>query len=145
MTQTMQHPHQAAELTRTPRRRTRWWLAALAAGPAVAGLVSVGLHTDLARGSQSTEVPDAGTLQVSGAGTTKTLPCHAGYLSVSGKDNAITLTGHCTSVTVSGSGNRVSVDSTDALSASGTGNVVVYHWGSPKVVNAGTANVVRQG
>lgn len=145
MTQTMQHPDQAADLAKTPRRHTGLWLAALAAGLAVAGLVSVGLHTDLAHGSQSTEVPDSGTLQVSGAGTTKTVPCHAGYLSVSGKDNTITLTGHCTSVTVSGNNNRVAVDSTDALSASGTGNVVVYHWGSPKVVNAGTANVVRQG
>lgn len=145
MTQTMQRPDQAAELTVTPRRRTGSWLAVPAVGLALAGLVSVGLHTDLAHGSQSTEVPDAGTLQVSGAGTTKTLPCHAGYLSVSGKNNAITLTGHCTSVTVSGSGNHVAVDSTDALSASGSGNVVVYHWGSPKVVDAGTANVVRQG
>lgn len=145
MTQTMQPPDQAADLAKAPRRHTGLWLATLAGGLAVAGLVSVGLHTDLAHGSQSTEVPDAGTLQVSGAGTTKTLPCHAGYLSVSGKNNTITLTGHCTSVTVSGNNNRVAVDSTDALSASGTGNVVVYHWGSPKVVNAGTANVVRQG
>ncbi|BBY12339.1 DUF3060 domain-containing protein [Mycobacterium marseillense] len=145
MTQTMQHPDQAADLAKAPRQHTGLWLAALAAGLAVAGLVSVGLHTDLAHGSQPSEVPDAGTLQVSGAGTTKTLPCHAGYLSVSGKNNTITLTGHCTSVTVSGNNNRVAVDSTDALSASGTGNVVVYHWGSPKVVNAGTANVVRQG
>jgi hypothetical protein len=146
MTQTTEHPDQAgAELAATPRRGTGLWLAALAAGLALAGLISVGLHTDLANGSPSTEVPDAGTLQVSGAGATKTLPCHAGYLSVSGKNNTITLTGHCASVTVSGSGNRVAVDSTDAVSASGTSNVVVYHWGSPKIVNAGTANIVRQG
>src|SRR6185312_14815688 len=131
MTQTTEHSDQAG--------------ADLAAGLALAGLVSVGLRTDLANGSQSTEVPDAGTLQVSGAGATKTLPCHAGYLSVSGKNNAITLAGHCASVTVSGSGNRVAVDSTDAVSASGTGNVVLYHWGSPKIVNAGTDNIVRQG
>ncbi|WP_297596977.1 DUF3060 domain-containing protein [Mycobacterium sp.] len=146
MTQTTEHPDQAgAELAPTPRRGAGLWLAALAAVLALAGLVSVGVRTDLANGSQSTEVPDAGTLQVSGAGATKALPCHAGYLSVSGKNNTITLTGHCASVTVSGSGNRVAVDSTDAVSASGTGNVVVYHWGSPKIVNAGTANIVRQG
>ncbi|WP_225328269.1 MULTISPECIES: DUF3060 domain-containing protein [unclassified Mycobacterium] len=146
MTQTMQHPDQAElEPAGAPRRGRGLWPAALAAGLALAGLISVGLHTDLAGGSASTAVPESGTLQVSGARTTKTLPCHAGYLSVSGKDNTITLTGHCTSVTVSGSGNRVAVDSTDAVSSSGTGNVVVYHWGSPKIVNAGSASVVRQG
>lgn len=146
MTQTTQHPDQAgAELARAPRRGPGWWPAALAAGLALAGLVCVGLHSGLADGDQSTEVPDAGTLQVSGAGTTKALPCHAGYLSVSGRDNTITLTGHCTSVTVSGSGNRVAVDSADVLSASGTGNIVVYHWGSPKIVSAGATNTVRQG
>lgn len=146
MTQTMQCPDQAPdELARAPRRGTGVWLATLAVGLAVAGLVWVGLHTDLAGGSQSTAVPEAGTLQLSGTGTTKATPCRAGYLSVSGQRNTITLAGHCTSVSVSGDGNRVVVDSTDAVSASGTGNVVVYHWGSPKIVNAGTTNVVRQG
>lgn len=148
MTQTTQHPDQTgAEQARTTSRRvpqTRW-LAAVAVGLAFAGLVVVGLHTDLAGNSPSTTVPEAGTLQASGTGTTKTIPCHAGYLSVSGKNNTITLTGHCTSVSVSGSGNHVAVDSADAVSASGTGNVVLYHWGSPKIDNVGTANVVRQG
>jgi hypothetical protein len=64
---------------------------------------------------------------------------------VTGKQNTITLTGHCASVSVSGSGNHVAVDSTDAVNASGTGNVVLYHWGSPKVADVGTANNVRQG
>lgn len=147
MTQTTQHPDQAgAEPGRTPRRLPlTFLLAALAAGLALAGLVAVGLHTDLTGGSPSTTVPDSGTLQVSGTGMTKTIPCHAGYLSVSGQKNTITLTGHCTSVSVSGSGNHVAVDSTDAVNASGTGNAVVYHWGSPKVDNVGTANIVRQG
>ncbi|CAM3251577.1 DUF3060 domain-containing protein [Mycobacterium colombiense] len=147
MTQTTQHPDQArAEPARTPRRvPLTFLLAAVAAALALAGLVAVGLHTDLAGGNPSTTVPDSGTLQVSGTGMTKTIPCHAGYLSVSGQKNAITLTGHCTSVSVSGSGNRVAVDSADAVSASGTGNVLLYHWGSPKVDNVGTANVVRQG
>lgn len=147
MTQTTQHPDQAgAEPARTPRRVPRaFWLVAVAAGLALAGLVMVGLHTDLGGGSPSTTVPQAGTLQVSGTGTTKTIPCHAGYLSVSGKNNTVTLTGHCTSVSVSGSGNHVAVDSTDAVSASGTGNVVLYHWGSPKVDNVGATNIVRQG
>ncbi|HEX5255414.1 MAG TPA: DUF3060 domain-containing protein [Mycobacterium sp.] len=147
MTQTTQHPDHAGTDFARPSRRVpqAFWLAAVAAGLALAGLVMVGLHTDPAGGSPSTTVPEAGTLQVSGTGTTKTIPCHAGYLSVSGKNNAITLTGHCTSVSVSGSGNRVAVDSSDAVSASGTGNVVLYHWGSPKIDNVGTANIVRQG
>ncbi|OSC32520.1 hypothetical protein B8W69_01725 [Mycobacterium vulneris] len=144
MTQTTQHPDQAdAELARTPR--PGFWLAAVAAGLALAGLIAVGLRTDLAGVSPSTTVPESGTLQVSGTGVTKTILCHAGYLSVSGQKNTITLTGHCTSVSVSGSGNHVAVDSVDAVSASGTGNVVVYHWGSPKIDNVGTANIVRQG
>jgi hypothetical protein len=90
-------------------------------------------------------VPQAGTLQVSGTRTTNTVPCNGGYLSVSGVDNTVTVTGHCVSVSVSGNGNHVTVDSTDAVSASGRGNVVTYHWGSPKVANAGTSNTVQQG
>ncbi|WP_406817332.1 DUF3060 domain-containing protein [Mycobacterium sp. M23085] len=147
MTQTTQHPDQAgAEFARTARRvPLTFLLAAVAVGLALAALVAVGLHTDLAGSGPSTTVPESGTLQLSGTGMTKTIPCHAGYLSVSGEKNTITLTGHCTSVSVSGSGNHVAVDSTDAVSASGTGNVVVYHWGSPKIDDVGTANTVRQG
>jgi hypothetical protein len=145
MTQTMQPPDQADTDPETaPRPRAGLWLAGVAFALAFVGLLAVGFHTDLSGGSPSA-VPQAGTLQVSGTGMTKTLPCHAGYLSVSGEKNTITLTGHCTSVSVSGSGNHVAVDSTDAVSASGSGNVVLYHWGSPKIANAGTANVVRQG
>jgi Protein of unknown function (DUF3060) len=119
MTQTTQHPDQAgADPERAPRHVPQtFWLAAVAAGLAFAGLVVVGLHTDFAGGSPSTTVPDAGTLQVSGTGTTKTIPCHAGYLSVSGKNNTVTLTGHCTSVSVSGSGNHVAVDSEPRIGA----------------------------
>lgn len=147
MTQTTQPPDQAdGKPTRTPRRvPQKFWLAAVVAGLAVAGLVMVGLHADFSGGNPSTSVPQAGTLQVSGTGTTKTISCHAGYLSVSGKNNTITLTGHCTSVSVSGSGNHVAVDSTDAVNASGTGNVVLYHWGSPKIDDVGATNIVRQG
>lgn len=147
MTQTTQTPpsdESGAEFPKGRRRGAALWLTAVTAGLAVAGLVSVGLHTDLFGGSQSA-VPEAGTLQVSGTGVTKTIPCHAGYLSVTGKQNTITLTGHCASVSVSGSGNHVAVDSTDAVNASGTGNVVRYHWGSPTIANVGTANDIRQG
>jgi hypothetical protein len=64
---------------------------------------------------------------------------------VSGTTNTITVTGHCTSVSVAGHGNRVTIDSTDAIGASGTNDVVTYHWGSPKIANAGTSNTVQQG
>ena len=119
------------------------WLVIVIGWLGLAWLAATGFHTDFrAEPGPSAAVPDAGTLQVSGAGATKTLPCHAGYLSVSGKNNTITLIGHCASVSVSGDGNRVAVDSSDAVSASGTGNVIVYHWGSPKIVSAGTANKI---
>lgn len=112
---------------------------------ALAGLAATGFRTNLAVDSPSDSVPTAGTLQVSGTDTTKTIPCHGGYLSVSGADNTITITGHCTSVSVAGNGNHVTIDSTDAVSTAGKGNVVIYHWGSPKVANAGTSNTVGQG
>ena len=121
------------------------WLVIVIGWLALAGLAATGFRTNFAGGSPSATVPEAGTLQVSGTGTTKTVPCNGGYLSVSGVTNTITVTGHCTSVSVSGNGNHVTIDSTDAVSASGSGNVVTYHWGSPKIVNAGTANTVHQG
>lgn len=111
----------------------------------LAGLATTGFRTDFAGSSPPATVPQAGTLQVSGTGTTKTIPCNGGYLSVSGTTNTITVTGHCTSVSVAGHRNRVTIDSTDAISASGTENVVTYHWGSPKIANVGTSNTVQQG
>jgi hypothetical protein len=111
----------------------------------LAGLATTGFRTDFAGSSPPATVPQAGTLQVSGTGTTKTIPCNGGYLSVSGTTNTITVTGHCTSVSVAGHGNHVTIDSTDAISASGTENVVTYHWGSPKIANAGMSNTVQQG
>lgn len=146
---TQSHPHQdragASPAARPWRARAALWLAIVAGVLALVGLVAAGFCTDLAGGSPSASVPESGTLQLSGTGTTKTIGCHGGYLSVSGQTNTITVTGHCTSVSVSGHGNRVAVDSTDAVSTSGTSNAVTYHWGSPNVVNAGTANTVRQG
>jgi hypothetical protein len=147
MTQTEQHRDRAdAARAATPRRvPATVRLAIVAGGLVLAGLAAAGFRTDLAGGGPSATVPESGTLQVNGTGTTKTIRCHGGYLSVSGQTNTVTVTGHCTSVSASGHGNRVAVDSTDALSTSGTGNAVTYHWSSPNVVNAGTANTVRQG
>ncbi|SPM38977.1 putative threonine rich protein [Mycobacterium numidiamassiliense] len=111
----------------------------------LAGLAVTASRADFAGNTPQATVPQAGTLQVSGTGTTKTVPCNGGYLSVSGADNTVSVTGHCTSVSVSGNGNHVTVDNTDAVSASGRGNVITYHWGSPKVANVGTSNTVQQG
>jgi Protein of unknown function (DUF3060) len=146
MTQT-EHDQDGADATpaaawrRVPAAR----MAIVAGGLLLAAVAAAGFRTDLAEGGAWATVPESGTLQVNGTGTTNTIRCHGGYLSVSGQTNTITVTGHCTSVSVSGHGNRVGVDSTDAVSTSGTGNTVTYHWGSPNVVNAGTANTVRQG
>ncbi|BBZ73188.1 DUF3060 domain-containing protein [Mycobacterium paraseoulense] len=141
---TQREPHQdGAGARRVPGA---FRLATVVVGAlALAGLAAAGTRTDLAGGGPSAAVPESGTLQVNGTGTTKTIGCHGGYLSVSGQTNTVTVTGHCTSLSVSGHGNRVAVDSTDAVSTSGTGNAITYHWGSPNVVNAGTANTVGQG
>ncbi|OBG54728.1 hypothetical protein A9X03_27790 [Mycobacterium sp. E1715] len=140
VTMTQTEPHQE----RTDGRRA-FRLAIVVGGLALAGLAVAGFRTDLGADGPSATVPEAGTLQVNGTGTTKTVRCQGGYLSVSGQTNTVTVTGHCTSVSVSGHGNRVAVDSTDAVSTSGTGNAVTYHWGSPNVANAGAANTVKQG
>jgi hypothetical protein len=121
------------------------WSLVVIAWLALAALAATGLRTTIPADTPAAPVPQAGTLQVSGTHSTKTVPCNGGYLSVSGVDNTVTVTGHCTSVSVSGNGNHVTVDSTDAVSASGRDNVVRYHWGSPTVANVGTANTVAQG
>jgi hypothetical protein len=121
------------------------WFVIVIGWLALAGLAATGFRTNLADDGPSAKVPNAGTLQISGTATRKTVPCNGGYLSVSGVNNAITVTGHCTSVSVDGKGNRVTIDSTEAISTSGKDNMVTYHWGSPKIANTGTSNTVGQG
>jgi hypothetical protein len=121
------------------------WSLVVLAWLALAALAATAPRPTPADDGPAAPVPQAGTLQVSGAHKEKTVPCNGGYLSVSGVGNTVTVTGHCTSVSVSGDGNRVTVDSTDAVSASGRNNVVRYHWGSPKVDDVGKANSVAQG
>ena len=121
------------------------WSLAVVGWLALAFLAANGLRTNFTGNIPAATVPQAGTLQVSGAGTTKTLPCNDGYLSVSGTTNTVTVTGHCASLSVSGNGNHVTVDSTDAVSTSGEDNVVTYHFGSPRIVDRGTSNTVRRG
>ncbi|OBB69563.1 DUF3060 domain-containing protein [Mycobacterium sp. 852014-50255_SCH5639931] len=141
MTQT--EPHQ--DRADAGRVRGALRLAIVVGALSLAGLALAGFRTDLGGAGPSATVPESGTLQVNGAGTSKTIRCQGGYLSVSGQTNTVIVTGHCTSVSVSGQGNRVAVDSTDAVSTSGTGNAVTFHWGSPNVVNTGATNTVKQG
>ncbi|WP_231639670.1 DUF3060 domain-containing protein [Mycobacterium sp. Marseille-P9652] len=121
------------------------WSAMVIGWLTLAGLAAGGFRADGTGDTPSAPVPNAGTLQVSGNGKHKTIPCNDGYLSVSGVDNTVVVTGHCTSLSVSGDRNRVAVDSADAVSTTGTGNAVTYHWGSPRIVDKGKSNTVRQG
>jgi hypothetical protein len=120
------------------------WLVIVIGWLVLAGLAATGFRANFAGDTPPATVPQAGTLQVSGTRTTKTVPCNDGYLSVSGVSNTVTVTGHCTSLSVSGSDNHVTIDSTDAVATSGTANVITYHWGSPKIAKTGM-NTIQQG
>ena len=93
---------------------------------------------------QPTEAPPGGALSVAGMGENKTLECNDNRVSISGVNNTVTITGHCTTVTVSGMQNKITLDTSDRISASGFDNVITYHSGSPDIDNAGN-NVVQQG
>jgi Protein of unknown function (DUF3060) len=82
---------------------------------------------------------------VSGISEARTIACNGGSVSVSGITNNIAITGHCASVTVSGIQNQITVDAVDMIQASGSGNQITYHSGSPRIDNSGFGNVVKQG
>jgi hypothetical protein len=94
--------------------------------------------------SQPTAAAPGQQLSVSGMGEHKTLECNHNPVTVSGMGNTVTITGHCTTVTVSGMQNNVTLDASDHITASGVNNVLIYHSGSPEVINSG-ANRVEQG
>jgi hypothetical protein len=94
--------------------------------------------------SEPTIAPPGGQLGVAGVGETKTLECNDNVVTISGVSNTVTITGHCTTVSVSGMQNKVTLETSDQISASGFDNVVTYHSGSPEISNAGN-NVVQQG
>jgi hypothetical protein len=93
---------------------------------------------------QPTTAPPGGQLGVAGMGENKTLECNDNHVSISGVSNTVTITGHCTTVTVSGMQNKVTLETSDQISASGVNNVITYHSGSPDINNAGN-NTVQQG
>src|SRR3984893_17134911 len=89
--------------------------------------------------------PAGENITVSGISEVRTIACNGGSVSVSGIANNVVITGHCASVTVSGIQNQITVDAADAIQASGSGNHVTYHTGSPTIGNSGLGNVVGRG
>lgn len=86
-----------------------------------------------------------GVVTFGGIGENKTIACNEGTVSISGVENTIVITGHCLSVNVSGIENIVTVDSADAIVASGFDNRITFKTGSPEISNSGGDNVVEQG
>jgi len=89
--------------------------------------------------------PAGENITVSGISEARTIACNGGSVSVSGITNNVVITGHCTSVSVSGIQNQITVDAVDTIQASGSGNQVTYHTGSPTIGNSGFDNVVQRG
>ncbi|WIM88874.1 DUF3060 domain-containing protein [Candidatus Mycobacterium wuenschmannii] len=92
-----------------------------------------------------TKAPAGENITVSGISEARTIACSGGSISVSGITNNVTITGHCARLIVSGIQNQISIDTADAIEASGSGNQVTYHGGSPKIGKSGIDNVVQQG
>lgn len=101
--------------------------------------------TAVAPPTAATTAPAGENITVSGINEVRTVACNGGTVNVSGITNNVTITGHCTSVNASGIQNQVTVDSADNIQASGSGNHITYHSGSPKVGNSGFDNVVQKG
>ncbi|HKI39327.1 MAG: DUF3060 domain-containing protein [Mycobacterium sp.] len=95
--------------------------------------------------STSPAPPPGARLSVSGINENRTIACDDNIVSVSGVSNTVVITGHCTQISVSGVQNSITVDSVDAIDASGFNNKVTYHSGTPEVGNSGDSNVVEQG
>jgi hypothetical protein len=95
----------------------------------------------------SPEAPIApgSVVTIGGFSANKTIACNEGTVNISGMENKIVLTGHCLSVNVSGIENIVTVDSADAIVASGFDNRITFKTGSPEISNSGGDNVVEQG
>ncbi len=89
--------------------------------------------------------PAGGELSVAGVGVDRTIACNDSLVTVSGFSNTVVITGHCASLTVSGGQNVVTVDTAEAIEASGFDNRVTYHSGSPGIDKSGEGNVVEMG
>lgn len=89
--------------------------------------------------------PADGNISVAGMGQKRTFTCNDSAVSISGVSNTVVLQGHCARVDVSGVENIVTVDSADAIVASGMHNRVTFHSGSPDVSQSGFSNSIDQG
>jgi hypothetical protein len=86
-----------------------------------------------------------GDVTFGGISENKTIACNEGTVNISGMENTIVITGHCAKVNVSGIENIVTVDSAEAIVASGFDNRITFKTGSPQISNSGAGNVVEQG
>jgi hypothetical protein len=112
--------------------------------PSASGTQSPGPAPSTSPTSGST-APPGESLNVAGINQNHALTCSDNAVTVSGISNSVMISGHCTKLSVSGVQNSVTVDTVDAIDASGFNNKVTYHAGSPKISNAGQSNVVEQG
>jgi Protein of unknown function (DUF3060) len=116
------------------------------AGPTASATMPPTNATAPSMPSTSVSTAPAGeNITVSGISEARTIACNGGSVSVSGITNNVVITGHCASVIVSGIQNQITVDAADTIQASGSGNQVTYHTGSPTIGNSGIDNVVHQG
>lgn len=102
-------------------------------------------HAPSAGPTSSAAVPAAEPVIISGINENRSVSCDGNEITVSGISNTVTITGHCATVTVSGLQNIVTVETSDAIDASGLNNKITYHSGSPKISKSGSNNVVEQG
>ena len=113
--------------------------------PSPSGVVPSATAAAPSAPSAVTTAPVGGNITVSGISEVRTIVCNGGSVSVSGITNNVTITGHCASVSASGIQNQITVDASDKIQASGSGNQITYHTGSPTVGNSGLNNVVHKG
>lgn len=109
----------------------------------IVGVVLLGQAVTTGRGP--VQMPQGGSLTVDGNGESKSIACNDGVLTVNGRDETVTVTGHCARLSVDGVIHHITVDSVDAIDVNGVKNVVIYHFGSPRVTNRGGGNAVHQG
>jgi hypothetical protein len=91
-------------------------------------------------------IPEPGAaVLVSGANQYQSITCNLNPVTISGSADTVDITGHCLSVTVSGVNNHVTVDVADAITATGSHNVITFRAGAPEIDNVGMDNTILPG
>jgi hypothetical protein len=99
--------------------------------------------------SANTAASDSGIV-ITGSSRKETIACNGNTrVSISGSENELTFTGECKKVAVTGSMNKVSLDTVDKISVTGSSNTVTWKQASsgnkkPKVAVLGQDNKVSQ-